>query len=441
MKQDNEYAYDANGNLTQDLNKGIEDIQYNCLNLPRLVKFKDQSTITYTYAADGTKLRVEHKIGNSTTRTTYCSNVIYEGGTAKCLLTEEGYVSLDDQEYHYYLKDHQGNNRVLVNKNGGVEEINHYYPFGGVFASEENVQPYKYNGKELDTKKGLNWYDYGARQYDAALGIFTTVDPSSEKYYPTSPYVYCGGDPINRIDPTGADWYKDSDGNYHWAERGGDIAEGWTWVGSSVSIEISKSKYVNYYENGGIVANKPVNAFDLIASSPKLQNLFLGENSLLSEASKSRLFNGLINRSLNSIGIPVGQALVSYATVEFGGIALGKIFGWGAKGLVNLLGKSGAKAATQMAAQVETTQLTTIRGVTKHGVHQMITRGFKVVDVLKIVREGEVVEAIGRYGAQMRYTLNGNTVILNAKGKVVSVFSNMLGTRNGIGKGSINLFE
>ena len=441
MKQDNEYAYDANGNLTQDLNKGIEDIQYNCLNLPRLIKFKDQSTITYTYAADGTKLRVEHKIGNSTTRTTYCSNVIYEGGTAKCLLTEEGYVSLDDREYHYYLKDHQGNNRVLVNKNGGVEEINHYYPFGGIFASEENVQPYKYNGKELDTKKGLNWYDYGARQYDAALGIFTTVDPSSEKYYPTSPYVYCGGDPINRIDPTGADWYKDSDGNYHWAERGGDIAEGWTWVGSSVSIEISKSKYVNYYENGGIVANKPVNAFDLIASSPKLQNLFLGENSLLSEASKSRLFNGLINRSLNSIGIPVGQALVSYATVEFGGIALGKIFGWGAKGLVNLLGKSGAKAATQMAAQVETTQLTTIRGVTKHGVHQMITRGFKVVDVLKIVREGEVVEAIGRYGAQMRYTLNGNTVILNAKGKVVSVFSNMLGTRNGIGKGSINLFE
>ena len=409
--------------------------------MPRLVKFKDQSIITYTYAADGTKLRVEHKIGSSTTRTTYCNNVIYEDGTAKCLLTEEGYVSLNDREYHYYLKDHQGNNRVLVNKNGGVEEINHYYPFGGVFASEENLQPYKYNGKELDAKKGLNWYDYGARQYDAALGIFTTVDPSSERYYSTSPYVYCGGDPINRIDPTGADWYKDSDGNYHWAERGGDIAEGWTWVGSSVSIEISKNRYVNYYENGGIVANKPINTFDLIASSPKLQNLFLGENSLLSEASKSRLFNELINRSLNSIGTPIGQALVNYGAAEFGGVALGKIFGWGAKGLVNLLGKSGAKAATQMAAQVGTTQLTTIRGVTKHGVHQMITRGFKVVDVLKIVREGEAVEAMGRYGAQMRYTLNGNTVILNAKGKIVSVFSNMLGTRNGIGKGSINLFE
>ena len=328
VKQDNEYAYDANGNLTQDLNKGIEDIQYNSLNLPRLVKFKDQSTITYTYAADGTKLRVEHKIGSSTTQTTYCSNVIYEDGTAKCLLTEEGYVSLDDREYHYYLKDHQGNNRVLVNKNGGVEEINHYYPFGGVFASEENVQPYKYNGKELNAKKGLNWYDYGARQYDAALGIFTTVDPSSEKYYPTSPYVYCGGDPINRIDPTGADWYKDSDGNYHWAERGGYIAEGWTWVGSSVSIEISKNRYVNYYENGGIVANKPVNTFDLIASSPKLQNLFLGENSLLSEASKSRLFNGLVARGTDAIARPIGEFLVWNGAGELGGPLLGKAIGW-----------------------------------------------------------------------------------------------------------------
>ena len=315
--------------------------------MPRLVKFKDQSSITYTYAADGTKLRVEHKIGSSTTQTTYCSNVIYEGGTAKCLLTEEGYVSLDDREYHYYLKDHQGNNRVLVNKNGGVEEINHYYPFGGVFASEENLQPYKYNGKELDAKKGLNWYDYGARQYDAALGIFTTVDPSSERYYSTSPYVYCGGNPINRIDPTGADWYKDSDGNYHWAERGGDIAEGWTWVGSSVSIEISKNRYVNYYENGGIVANKPINTFDLIASSPKLQNLFLGENSLLSEASKSRLFNGLVARGTDAIARPIGEFLVWNGAGELGGPLVGQIFGWGAKGLTKLLGKFAERFAIQ----------------------------------------------------------------------------------------------
>ena len=201
-----EYAYDANGNLTKDLNKGIAKITYNVLNLPSVVTFSDASTITYTYTADGTKLRTVHKIGNTTTTTDYCGNVIYENGTQKLLLTEEGYVNLTGtQQYHYYLKDHQGNNRVVINQGGTVEETNHYYPFGGLFAST-NTQPYKYNGKELDTKKGLNWYDYGARHYDAAIGRFTTVDVMAEKHYEVHPYAYCGNSPVVRIDPDGNDW-------------------------------------------------------------------------------------------------------------------------------------------------------------------------------------------------------------------------------------------
>ena len=202
-----EYAYDANGNLTKDLNKGITDIQYNVLNLPSTVSFSDGSTITYTYGADGTKLRTVHKIGSTTTTTDYCGNVIYENGTQKLLLTEEGYINLTGtQQYHYYLKDHQGNNRVVINQSGTVEETNHYYPFGGVFGTAGNTQPYKYNGKELDTKKGLNWYDYGARHYDAALGRFTTNDPLAEKYYSMSPYTYCADNPVKFIDPNGMEY-------------------------------------------------------------------------------------------------------------------------------------------------------------------------------------------------------------------------------------------
>ena len=205
VKQANEYAYDANGNLTKDLNKNISEIQYNCLNLPRKVMFTDGSTIEYTYAADGTKLRTKHVINGTTTTTDYCGNVIYENGVQKLLLTEAGYLTLADSKYHYYLQDHQGNNRVVIDQNGTLEETNHYYPFGGVFASTSSIQPYKYNGKELDTKKGLNWYDYGARHYDAALGRFATVDPSSESYYETSPYAYCYNNPIKHIDPNGKD--------------------------------------------------------------------------------------------------------------------------------------------------------------------------------------------------------------------------------------------
>ena len=201
----NEYTYDNNGNLTKDSNKGITNIAYNCLNLPSRVTFGDGSTIVYTYAADGTKLRTVHTISGTSTQKDYCANVVYENGVQKMLLTEEGYVDLSNSSYYYYLKDHQGNNRVVVSSGGTVAEVNHYYPFGGVFASSGNMQPYKYNGKELDTKKGLNWYDYGARHYDATLGRWLVVDPLAEKYYAWSPYAYCLNNPINLIDPDGKD--------------------------------------------------------------------------------------------------------------------------------------------------------------------------------------------------------------------------------------------
>ena len=322
-----EYSYDANGNLTKDLNKGISGITYNFLNLPNVVTFSDGSTITYTYGADGTKLRTVHKIGSTTTTTDYCGNVVYENGVQKLLLTEEGYVTLSDSKYHYYLKDHQGNNRVVISQSGTVEETSHYYPFGGTFASAGNVQPYKYNGKEYDSKKGLNWYDYGARHYDAALGRFETVDPSAENYFKTSLYAYCGNSPISRIDPTGADWYEDKQGNLRWQE-GSEALKGYTNIGSSASIALGNDNYLNFYQNGGILANQAVNAFDLIASCGKLQNQFLGKTSPLSEDSKSALFNSLNSRSIDAIARPIGEAAFGFGAGEFGGMLLGKAIGW-----------------------------------------------------------------------------------------------------------------
>ena len=199
----NEYTYDYNGNLTKDSNKGISNISWNSLNLPNVVTFEDGSTIAYSYAADGTKLRTVHVINGTTTTKDYCGNVVYENGVAKLWQTEAGYISMNDSKYHYYLQDHQGNNRVVVSEAGATEEINHYYAFGGLFSSDESVQPFKYNGKELDTKKGLNWHDYGARQYDAVLGRWFAVDPLAEDYYNWSPYNYCTNNPINFIDPNG----------------------------------------------------------------------------------------------------------------------------------------------------------------------------------------------------------------------------------------------
>ena len=63
------------------------------------------------------------------------------------------------------------------------------------------IQPYKYNGKELDRHHGLDWYDYGARWYDGIR--FSTMDRFAEKYPELSPYSYCAGNPIKYIDVNG----------------------------------------------------------------------------------------------------------------------------------------------------------------------------------------------------------------------------------------------
>ena len=271
VKQANEYAYDANANLTKDLNKGITDIQYNCLNLPGKVTFSDGSTITYTYAANGTKLRTVHKIGGTATMTDYCGDVVYENGVQKLLLTEEGYVTLNDNKYHYYLNDHQGNNRVVINQSGAVEETNHYYPFGGLFASTGNMQPYKYNGKELDTKKGLNWYDYGARHYDAALGRFTTVDPLAEKYYEANEYTYCLNNPIVRIDPTGMASHYNWEKQIYEDEHGNEVS--WESVQKEYGINGNQNSDTSFSENevDAITGAAPIvdkmNVFSILKAS------------------------------------------------------------------------------------------------------------------------------------------------------------------------------
>ncbi len=101
---------------------------------------------------------------------------------------------------------------------------NDYYPFGLTFNEyqnqEEQSQDFLYNGKELQTDLGLDWYDYGARMYDASIGRWHVVDPMNEVYYSNSPYNYTLNNPINFIDPNGTlvyDWdseeYKDDDGN------------------------------------------------------------------------------------------------------------------------------------------------------------------------------------------------------------------------------------
>ena len=127
--------------MTKDLNSGIENIEYNVLNLPKLITFANGGTIRYTYSATGEKLRAEYTMtSDSIIKTTdYCGNLIYELGKPYMLLVDGGYVTFNDNDslsfgdgwggasYHYYLKDYLGNVRVVFNDQDSIEQINHNY--------------------------------------------------------------------------------------------------------------------------------------------------------------------------------------------------------------------------------------------------------------------------------------------------------------------------
>ena len=166
-------------------------------------------------------------------RTDYAGNIIYEDGKLKRILTEGGYI--EDGKYYFYLTDHLGNNRVMADEEGNIVQTTHYYPFGMPFAesSSPDRQPYKYNGKELLTDKGLNLYDYGARHYDATIGRWHTPDPMAEKYANCSPYVYCANNPIRLIDPYGLAWKSTYSIDHH----GRKIPNGYEWVPEDESYD------------------------------------------------------------------------------------------------------------------------------------------------------------------------------------------------------------
>ncbi|MDQ0781248.1 DUF6443 domain-containing protein [Chryseobacterium sp. W4I1] len=252
-------SYDANGNMTDMKDKGIQEINYNELDLPKNLSitqtnpFGQASTanIDYLYRADGTKLRKTYSSfgGRGSTnivRTTdYLDGFQYQqrdgGGicltcrtetafeeqayAAKAVIglpgavmwvldfvaTAEGFYSFTENRYIYQYQDHLGNTRVSFAKNSvGVPEVtdtNNFYPFGlnhigGNFSMSNfgSYYSYKYNGKELQ-ETGM--YDFGARMYMPDLGRWGVVDALAEQMRRYSPYNYAFNNPIRFIDPDG----------------------------------------------------------------------------------------------------------------------------------------------------------------------------------------------------------------------------------------------
>ena len=213
-----EYSYDAAGRLTSDANKGITSISYNALGLPAEA-VKTGATASWLYDGAGQKLRRTVNISGITETTDYAGNAIYDGFSLALLLIPNGYVTFSGTTptYHYYQKDHLDSNHLVTSASGTVEQVVHYYPFGGQFGdgTAPSLQQYKFTGKELDNALDAHLYDFGARSYDPALMRWTTPDPLMDKYPAWSPYVYCANSPTWIVDPNGkSTWVKEINGQY-----------------------------------------------------------------------------------------------------------------------------------------------------------------------------------------------------------------------------------
>ncbi|WP_300600699.1 DUF6443 domain-containing protein [Niabella sp.] len=222
-----DYAYDVNGNLTKDENKNISSISYNILNLPEQIDVTGKGTISYQYDAAGTKLsKTVNETGPGQKITTYLGGMIFENDVLQHVAMEEGRFRPNGTAFtaDYFLKDHLGNVRSMINENKTLLEETHYYLFGLSMSgiSYKNPTPalqnkYLYNGKEQQQDLGLDSYDYGARMYNAQIGRWFQPDPLSEKYFSLNPYNYTLNNPISLFDPDGRDaiieYDRDKDGN------------------------------------------------------------------------------------------------------------------------------------------------------------------------------------------------------------------------------------
>ncbi len=240
---ENDFSYDANGNMKLDNNKGITGIIYNHLNLPTIIVFSGTTNgkISYIYNAIGAKVK-KVVTQNEQTTTDYISGFQYKNGELQFFPHAEGYVHFTKPlqisgfgTFHYVFNytDHLGNVRVSFAKDPQRDNVlrileeNHYYAFGmkhqnynverldfdqypdiGVElvpmpAVANTSYNYKFNGKELQEELGLNMYDYGARNYDPSIGRWMNIDPLAEKSRRWSPYTYCYNNPIVFVDPDG----------------------------------------------------------------------------------------------------------------------------------------------------------------------------------------------------------------------------------------------
>lgn len=241
------FAYDVSGNIVAI--QGAEDleIRYNYLNLPKEIHVADTMALAFTYFADGTKHSVLDSSGNGymyigavrfavREYQAELESLPFAGG--RIVKTSNGY------EPRYYLTDHLGSTRMVMGPDGKTVDASFYYMAYGLEQTDADSPTssteFRFSGKEkLQALGDANIYDFGARLYLPEYGIWNAADPLSEKFYASTPYAYCGNNPVVRIDADGRIWV-DKNGQYIY--KNGRYTKAATYIDQMLGDELNRTK-------------------------------------------------------------------------------------------------------------------------------------------------------------------------------------------------------
>jgi RHS repeat-associated protein len=231
-----QYTYDYNGNMTSDINNFNYNIKYDHRNLiyEMMNTLPLSFTFLYRYKYDEAGNRTRKMIyrtdiqppppinensdnpgsGWITMKDEYYSRdasgkeiAVYQSSALDYWNVwgtgNEGRIKSTGMKY-FYLKDHLGSIRAVINQNNVIVEALDYDPWGHIARFWDTTSTdYKFTGKERDQESN---YDYfGARYYDARIGRWGGVEPLLDNNLQYSPYCYARNNPKVMVDPTGRD--------------------------------------------------------------------------------------------------------------------------------------------------------------------------------------------------------------------------------------------
>ncbi|MEW6131267.1 MAG: RHS repeat-associated core domain-containing protein [Acidobacteriota bacterium] len=251
------YAYDANGNVTND---GVHSYAYDAEN--RVVSVDSGTTATYAY--DHQNRRVKKTVGSSVTHCVWQGGQVLaeHNGSSGALLINYTYGvgrllnKTESGTTRYFLSD-KLSARVVLDTSGNVVGRQSHLPFGEDLNTSGSTDKHKLTSYERDSETGN---DYAVnRGYVSNIGRFNQADPYRASSGADNPkswnrYAYVQNNPVGLIDPSGLLMEEPESRLRYWD----------CWITTGLTQDYVAGEFTGYWSPGitSIGCNPPTNLAD-----------------------------------------------------------------------------------------------------------------------------------------------------------------------------------